>query len=548
MAIALRPLTQLDPDAVQAALAETVQRISDDNPNLELRRGVLAELLAYYHAVLDTQRRTYVNDLLNSRSLAAMEADPTLADPDAVDDVLSNFRVTRGAGRKAVGEVTVVVSDDVTVTVAAGSVWEARGKQYVTPRVFTAKAEAAQINAAGDRLLAATADGAWSFTIDVEALEEGDDYVVAKDTLVAPVVVPPNYVTSFAASDFAPGLFAETNEELLTRLQEGYAAKALSNRVNMAASLREVEAFSRVTAMSIVGHGDAELVRAYHSVLPVALGGRCDWYVRTQEPVDRLALTVTATLIEKHADTTGTWQFGVGRADAPGVYEFADVRPADAGPAVGGYEITADVRGLDLTGDGYRPDLLTATEAAYSAYSTAVVRFTDPTDHTALAVGATREYAAAALRLPLVADIQERVGSRDVRPYGGDVLVKAPVPCFLQVNFTVYKRTGQADPDVEAIRTAVAKAANTTGFAGALFASQLQDAIRPYLLDGQTVGAIDMFGRIRYPDGTAAYLRDSEVLEVPDDPGNMVSARTVQFFADPGLVGVSVATRLPTTL
>lgn len=548
MPITLRPLTQLDPDAVQAALAETVQRVQEDNPNLDLRRGVFAELLAYYHAVLDTQRRTFTNDVLNSRSLLAMQQDPTLADPDLVDDVLSNFRVTRRPGRTASGEVTVVVSDDITVTIAEGSVWEARGRQFVAPRVYTAKVEAGQINSDGDRLLTPLADGTWAFTITVAAAEEGPDYSVSKDTLVAPLTVPPNYVTSYAASDFVPGLLPETNEEVLARLQEGYAAKALSNRGNMAATLREIDAFSRIVAMSIVGAGDAELTRAFHSILPVAMTGRCDWYVRTQEQAALLALSKTATLVEKNPDGTGVWQFGVGRAEAPGVYEFRDIRPADADPAQGGYAILSDERGLDLTGGGWKPDLVTAVEAAYGPYSTAVVRFLDTTDHAALAVGDTRDYSVAAVIMPQVGDIQARVGSRDVRPYGGDVLVKAPVPCFLTVNFTVLKRTGQADPDVASIREAVARVANTLGFVGALYASQVQDVIHAYLTDGQSVSAIDMHGRIRYPDGTTVYLRDSEVVEVPDDPANMVTPRTVQFLCTPEDVGVTVVTKLPTNL
>ena len=549
MPLTLRPLDQLDPDAVLAALEETVQRLSEDNPNLELRRGVFAELLAYYHAVLDTQRRTYTNDVLNARSLQAMQDDPTLADPELVDAVLSNFRMTRKPGRKAVGSVTVVVSDDVTVTIGQGSVWEALGRRYVTTRVFTAKSEAGQVVVAGDRLLTAASGGNYTFTIDVEAEEEGTDFDLKKDTLVVPLVLPPNYVNSYATEDFASGLAVETNEELLGRLQEGIAAKTLSNRGNMAAALREIDQFSRVVAMSIVGHGDAELLRAFHSVLPIALGGRCDWYVRTQESTAAVALTKTATLVSVNPDGTGVWQFGVGRADAPGFYEFKEIRPADdAEDADGGYEVTSDVRGLDVTGPGFVPDVLSATEAAYSAFSTAVVQFLDTTDHGSLAEGDTRDYAFAAVCLPLVGEIQAHVSSRDVRPYGGDCLVKAPVPCFLTVNFEVYKKAGQADPDLDAMKTAVCRVVNTLGFSGALYASQLHDVIHSYLTDGQTASAVDMHGRVRYPDGTTLYLRGTELLQVPDAPASMVTPKTVQFFSSPGDIGVSVVTKVPTAL
>lgn len=550
MPIELKPLDQLNPDAVLAALAETVERVQEDNPNLDLRRGVFAELLAYYHAALDTQRRTYIADLSNSRSLKVMEENPELADPDLVDDVLSNFRLDRKPGRKATGEVTVVVSDDVTVTIGQGSVWEARGKRFVTTRVFTAKAEEGQVLTEGDRLLVPTANSTFSFTIEVEAEEEGDGYDVKKDTAVIPLVVPPNYVNSYASADFVQGLAAETNSELLARLQEGVAAKALSNRVNMSAALRAVEAFSRVVAMSIVGHGDAELVRAYHSILPIALTGRCDWYLRSTQQTQSVLLTKEAVLIEKNVDGTALWQFGVGRGDAPGFYEFRDIRrAAETDPILDGYAVTSDVRGYDLTGGGFVPDVTSEVEAAYSAFSTAVVQFEDTTtDHDSLAVGDKREYTVSAVCVPLIGDVQAHVSSRDVRPYGGDCLVKAPVPCFTTINLVVYKKTGQDDPDLDAMKSAIAELVNTLGFAGALYGSQVHDVVHSYLRDGQTASAVDMHGRIRYPDGSTVYVRDGEVLQIPDDPANMVTPKTVQFFADPGTVGVSVVTRLPTAL
>jgi hypothetical protein len=106
----------------------------------------------------------------------------------------------------------------------------------------------------------------------------------------------------------------------------------------------------------------------------------------------------------------------------------------------------------------------------------------------------------------------------------------------------VYKRAGAADPDLAAMKDALAAAVNRVGFVGALYGSQLQDVVYRFLTDGQTASAVDMLGRLRYPDGSTVWLRDSEVIEVPDDPGNMVTARTVQFFADPSQIGVSVTT------
>jgi hypothetical protein len=40
---------------------------------------------------------------------------------------------------------------------------------------------------------------------------------------------------------------------------------------------------------------------------------------------------------------------------------------------------------------------------------------------------------------------------------------------------------------------------------------------------------MDIFGKILRPDGPVVYLRDPARIEVPDDPDNLVSAKTVVF-------------------
>lgn len=604
--IPLPNLNELDQGQVTQNQAELVERVQGENPTLDLRRGVFADLLAYWNAMLATRGQAGIAAYWKSRSLLALEADPT-ADPALVDDLLSNYRLDRKQGSRAAGRVTVVVSDDVTVTVARGSVWQARGQDFLATSVFTAKVERAQLNSDSDRLLARTADGNWSFTIDVEAGADGAGAAVAKDSLVVPAVVPPRYVTSFAADDFTPGLDPESNQDLLGRLQQGIAARAMSNRVNMLATLRAQESFSRVVASSIVGFGDPEMQRDRHWIFPVSGGGRCDWYVRTQEQAVRLGLTKTASLVGKNADGTGVWTFAMTRDDAPGFYELSKVsqidgaNPARAAPAGdlailqpltdpgpqryqiesvtfvdtawqlnltpdtttsaqgviypagavdpgnGAYPIVVHSLSADLSGPGFVPDIAAeSTEWVFTRFQTASVTFTDTaTDVSALPVGSSKDYALEVICLPLVAEIQDFLSSRDVRPFGSDCLVKAPVPCFVRLNLTVYKRAGEEDPDVAAIKAALCRAVNTVGFVGALYASQLQGAVQKLVPAGQSVSAIDMLGRIRYPDGRLQYLRSAELLRVPDDPASMVSPRTVQFFAGPDDVGVSVVAALP---
>lgn len=549
MTIAIRDLNSLDADQVLQNLDETTARLQEDNPTLDLRRGVFHDLLVYYHAILATALQANVQDYLNGRSLVAIQADPTLSDPSLVDDVLSNFGVTRQPGRLARGEVTIILSDDTTVTIGQGSIFTGNGQTFITEETFTAKAEIDQVLATTDRLLTALQSGNFQFTIDVVAQVEGSDANLPKDTLLVPSSLPSNYVSSFAASDFQGGALAETNEQLITRLQQGIAAKAMSNRVNMSAMLRQVSEFSRVVSLSIIGFGDVEMLRDRHTIFPVSMGGRADWYVRSQEQVFRQSLQKNATLIAKDVNNRGTWQVAIGRDDAPGFFEIDHILRADATNTTGGFTITQEVRALDLTGGGFIPDVTALIEGIYSRFQTAVIQFYDDvTDVTSLLIGAQSLYNLEAKTMPQIADIQDLVSSRDVRSFAADALVKAPIPCFVQISFTIVKSSGEPDPDLDGIKNALAASVNTVGFTGQLYASRLQAVIGGFLTNDEQTGALDLFGRLRYPDQTIHFIRSAEVLTVPTAEPSMVSARTVQFFTAPEDIAITVLTAAPADL
>jgi hypothetical protein len=544
----LVPLADLSPEEVAQHKEKILSDVTAENPTLYLKRGLFADLLVHYQSVLTAQRQRNVQDYLNARSLQAITENPALAAEGIVDDILSNFRVTRKLGAKAVGNVVIVVSSSVTVTIAQGSVFESNGQRFIAPTVYVASIDAVPGAGSGARPLAATGDGRWSFTISVEAEEEGAA-TVRKDSLVLPLVAPPNFVTSYAATDFASGFLPQTNDELLSILQTGPAAKAPSNRTNMQAMLIAVDEFARVGAMSIIGFGDAEMLRDAHWIMPVSGGGRCDWYIRTQEALFRASLTKTATLVEKATDNRGIWQVALDRNDAPGFYEVINIRPAGSLVFAGGYAVVLDERGLDLSGDGFIPDIATVAEGAYSRFQTAVIRFKDTDVAVAdLAIGATASYSFEVREMPLIGAIQDFVSERDTRSYGADCLVKAPVPCFVSLGMTIYRRSGDIDPDVAAIKEALCTEVNNTPFVGQIYASRLYDIIHGHLHNDQTVSALDLLGRLRYPDGEIVILRDTEKIVVPDDAARMVSFRTVQFFLSPEDVAISVVASVPTAL
>lgn len=532
MTIAFRDLATLDVAGVQARLLQLQTRLQEAFPSLFLQRGVFHDTEEMLAAILEEQLGENVDDYLSARSLMDILADPTLGDEDAVNAVLSNFLLIRQPGAPATGEIAIIVDNDATVTIAAGSTFQARGLIFTATDTFSAKVEEDQVILDTDRLLSPVGDGTYRFTVDIVCETAGAAGMLIKDEAVVPDTLPTGYVASFVANDFTGGVDEETNAELMARQQQGFAPPGLCNQANFAAVLRTTPAFARVTAQSVVGYGDPEMLRDKHTIFPVALGGRVDWYVRTQPQYARQTLTKTAVLVSKDGPV-GTWQVAMLRDDAPGFYEVESILLPGVGD-VGSFEVASIVPGYDFSTDTWHPDIVNALEAAFSRYQTALLQFIDTvTDVSALVLGSTQDYEVSVKALPLVGDIQDAVASDTGRSRAGDVLVKAAVPCLMTINFTIVKAAGQADPDLTAIAQAVADAVNAVGFTGTLYASVVTAAVAPLLLTGQSLRDMDLLGRIVYPDGSNVTVRDPEKLVVPEDPALMVGARTVQFFAVP---------------
>lgn len=549
MGIEVEDLTTLDADLVEQNQQELATRLREENPTIDLKSGVLRDLQLNPSAILAAKNRTETDRLMRSMSLREIEADPTLADDDTVENVLSNYRVDRQDGDFAQGQITIVIDSTVTTTIGAGAIVEANGNQYTSNSAFVAKDAQENIQASTDRLIQTLADGNFAFVIDVTAVEEGPDSNVRKDTAFTLQEPPLNFVKAFATSDFIGGKSPETNQDLLTRLQEGLAAKAVSNRVNMNALLREGDDTGSHDAIdyvssSIVGYGDPEMLRDAHTIFPMHFGGRADWYLRTQQKTLLTTLKVTATLIEKHLDNTGTWQFTLGRDTAAGVYEVTGIIPVGGiGDTSGGFEIVKDIRQIDLTGDIFTPDIVSVAEVAYSRFQTITIQFKDTeTSIASLTAGSsTQEYDITLVSQPNIAEAQAFVGSRDHRNRAGDILIKAPVPCFLQLSLTVQQQVGSDEViDTDAMKNALAETVNRIPFLGRLPSSMLCETAHDFLFDTQSISLVDMLGRVRRPDGTDKWLRSSEVLVVPDEPDKMVTAKTVQFFSDPDDISISL--------
>jgi hypothetical protein len=547
MGIDVTSIDQLDADLVAQLQAEFSQLVQERHPEIELTTGVFHDLVSYFAGgISGAINQTEISRVFQSGSLLSIEENPELADDALVDRVLANYRIDRKTGTAAAGEVSITVTQDVTVIIAANSVFSASGQNYINVETYTARPTTGTITGPNDRILNPNGDGTFTFAIPLSAVLVGEGGNIRRGTQLVPDTPPSNFLRANANTDFVGGVDTELNADLIERLNQGIAAKVMQGRVNIEALIKEQTAFINTLDYSVIGYGNPEMERDQHSIFPVSMGGRVDIYSRTNPlPVD-VALVKEATYVGEVADG-GVWQFSLARTDAPGFYEVAQIILPSDPVDTGGFEITSDVRGFDLGDDVFVPDLISVKESAYTRYQTAVIQFVDTvTPTTGLVVGTSKQdYNVAVTTMPLIEDLQIFCGGSDVRNLASDVAVKAAVPCFLTVNFEIQKGPESQAPDLQPIITDIANVVNNLGFPGQLHMSTITDVVHNYLEDRQAVGNFDMQGRIRRPDGTWQLVRmppSDDVLKIPDDPGNLVTGNTTVFILNPENIGISNVT------
>lgn len=548
MVTELSNLSQLDATKVATLLTQLTEEVQENNASIDVKRGVFHDTVLYFHAVLESAIRDNLDRYQTGRSLRQIELDPAVADADTVNDILSNWGVTRREGTQAKGTVVIVVSESTSVTISSGATFEANGVVFSADNSYTSTTNTASTTE-NDRFMTELSDGNYMFTIFVTANVNGAVGKLNANTVIVPNDPISNYVTSYAASDFSDGTDTETNAELMQQLQDGISAKALSNRVNMRGLLRSLSQFASTTNQSIVGYGDPEMLRDQHSIFPLSYGGRVDWYIRGQADLRTVGIIKEATLV--NIDTSvdrGTWQFTLTKDDSPGFYEVRSILPDGVTPVgTETFSIASDVRDVDLTGTGLIPDIKTQQEGAFSSYQTATIQFVDSdTSTVALTVGDKKNYSVTVAESGHTKELQDYFGSRDARCFGSDVLVKAPVPCFVQVSLTVNRSSGDADIDTDSMKNDIANVVNGTGFIGRLDGSRILEVANMYIQNNSSITQLDLVGRIFTPDYTNVWVRSNDSLVVPSTAGDMVSAKTVQFFIEVEDISVNVQTNIPT--
>jgi hypothetical protein len=529
MALEIGSLSELDSGKIDAMFATFTQLMQERHPEVELTRGVFHDLVVYFNAALNASVRENIDRVLASNSLLSISTNPELANDTLVDKVLANYNLTRDTGKQAVGEATLVFNSDTQTTILESIVFSADGIQFQPTQTFTALPTGSIPADDSQRVMIAAGDGSYVVNILLRAVAVGVAGNIRRGTKLVPDNIINNTAQAFAAVDFISGAEPLTNAEYLSKLSAGLASKAIGGRQNYIAQIRNQAAFTNIPHLSILGCGDVEQQRDQHSLFPISGGGKIDIYAQTNHDAQEQEHTLEAVYVGPGQSGT-SWQVVLDRNTAPGFYEVVRIAKPLA-PNETGYAITQDIRNFDLSDLDFIPDVVSVPEAAYTRYQTAVIRFEDTDTQPGTLVPQTSRaiYSVTTTGLPLIDELQDYMSDRDVRSRAADVLVKAAVPCFTKISFEIRKGANDPAIDTAPVKTALVAAIREIGFTGQLHASTISGVVHQFLSGRAALGAIDMFGRIRRPDGSIQYVRDNTLLQIPNDPTRLVTGRTTAF-------------------
>ena len=529
MSTTLFDIDQLSDAELEQARSFLRETLGNEYPSLDLKTGsVWNDLLIRIAAIFHALEQQDIEALQRSMSLAAINADPTLADPDYVNGVMSNFLIERDDGAKATGYVRVILNALQTTIINDGTTFTTGEYVFTTEATYVGVTDATAVLRSTERLIELRSDGNYEFTIPVVAAAEGTGYNIEKGTDLTMSPAPTPLVLSEAAVDFESGLAQETNAALTAKLSNGITAKVLSGRQHIAALLREQ--LASIASISIIGFGDPEMLRDKHNVMQLAVGGKSDIYVQTQPAPIRKTLTVTATLVDAE---TKEWQFGIARDDAPGFLLVSSVYESSS--SGGSLELSYQARAADISQESseFVPyiDTTTSVESAYSRYQTSVLRFLDPSTAATVVVGDTATYYCDVWYLPGVDTLQDYINQRGVHTPQADYLLRAPIPLWSTVSALVKYKNGTVQPSESAVQQAVLDQVNGVGFgSGILETSDIIAAIKDVIGEESYVSSpIEISARLYKPDGTSVLYRSNTAINIPNDFTNSISSRTAMF-------------------
>lgn len=513
--------------------AVVIATLAEKDPTLDLSDGsAVVGLVVENEAQLAAAHAARYNTLNLSFSLAAIAANITTVDDAHVDSLISNYFLTRRQAAAANGPVRIVTSLNTGYMVPIGfRVSAAVGTFGTTALIRVYPTGSSITETATSKKLVLRADGKYEFTINVTADAAGAAGLLSAGTAVTIVAPMDGMETATVATDFTGGQNKETSAELLARAQAGITATTLAGPEHIQAALAVQLPGIQTT---VLGIGSPLMTRNRGNVFGISIPGTEDIYVKTSAFPQRKTLTVTASAFSAVRDMA----FTIANENAAGIYRILAVRPSGTAGITG--DAPASVTPMIRTDLIFTPKTRVPSDYIYGSIADLRVVFTDTVTPatTVIASGDSLSYDVDVLYMPEVTVAGDYCYGTN-RPAGTDYLVKAGVPCMVDVAITLRPRKGTTAPTIQDTQAAIAGAINALPFGTPRLSLYVVIAALQTLSFQGDVVDILLSGSVLAPTGQDLLLLPSQGIEIPVDLDNAVSPANAFFTCPTGNVEVT---------
>ena len=533
MATEITSLSELNSTDVQEQQDILATFLAETYPQIDLSHGVMRDLVQYLNAIFSAKEREELERWKGARSLLAIQENPDLENEDSVDNILSNYNITRKEGTYALGTVLLEFDLDTSIIVPMNTEFTFNNLTFRTTISYMIVSSDSSSSELADRQLIRLDNGNYGCTVDVTASQVGSASCLKRGTQLQCTGIT-HLAKATSYDNFYGGTDTETNEELLTRLKSGLATKCWGSRINIENLLRSDDTLNSLVALSVIGTNDAEMIRDQITLFPISTGGKVDIYVKTAPVIYTATDSVTATLTDKDINND-YWVAVVPNSILPGFWRVSDIVYNTELPEMSVVNLISQE--IVSTREDLRPE-----DAGYSIYKDTNIRFSTPVSD--FKTGTTQEFNVTVMGLPHIEYTQKLCQDRSIVPVASDVLVKSAVPCIITATITIKqsKNNVVTEDTVNTIKDTATRIINNKQFDGYLATTELTDILQQYLTTSQVISSVQLNGIILGPNGTMYRDVSNKVINIPEMPLNCITANTTTFFSDVSYIDVVLET------
>ena len=501
--------------------------ITESAPNIDTSPGsVFNELIIKQESTIQNYVKNDVATLAMGQAISlALNSTVDTYDP-IIDQIASNYNVTRNQGQTATGTIRVTVSSTAVGTIAQGTA-------FVQPTLNFVYGVASDISPSLGTTLLSNGQNLYYFDVPVQALAAGVDKIVNDGTQFELQISSsiPYFVNAVAVGSFSAGQNTETDKQLISRFRAGMSVKNMTSVDSITSQLHST--YPGFQSVYLADHNDPLNLRAANNPLQLKLPGCVDVYLRNSVSLESRSFVVQGV-------------------EGSGVYTL-NIVPDTSNMAFGFYKITSiQVQDPNVVTTGVvnatfstvygvisstTNNVQTSAEARFSVYQKATVTVTYTKASGVSTVPPS--FVVTCLVPSNLYEVQNMFSDPATRLPNADYLVKGVVPCVVSVTLSVVP-TNKATFDSTQLKADIFNYINSLPVGQPVLVSKIINLCHKYPID-QVRLPIILTGSVMLPAKTnntgdvvdnVVKLSGTDSLSIPDLTQYGANSNNTAFFTN----------------